>query len=183
MTALAHVIVSAGSIVVRANLPYREAGRRPPRADRSIEGYLAVLAAAQDAVGDRRPWVLGGKSYGGRVASMAVAEGQEAAGLLFYGYPLHPPGKPTQLRVDHWPDVDVPTLFLQGERDTYSDPELLATHIRKLPRRATLQVVAGGDHSLRVAAKHSATGEAISEEMGVRGCSKVVASWLRGLET
>lgn len=183
LTALAEVIASAGSIVVRANLPYREAGRRPPRADRAVDSYLAVLAAAQDAVGDRRPWVLGGKSYGGRVASLAVAAGHEAVGLLFYGYPLHPPGKPAQLRVDHWPDVDVPTLFLQGERDTFSDRGLLVIHLRKLPRRATLHMVAGGDHSLRVAAKHSPTGEAIPEGSSIWGCSAVVAGWLRGLET
>lgn len=183
LVALAEVLAAQGCRVIRANLPYREAGRRAPRADRSVPSYRAVLAAAQEAVGDRRPWILGGKSYGGRVASMAVAAGQEALGLLFYGYPLHPPGKPDQLRVDHWPDVDVPTLFLQGNRDTFSDPKLLTTHIRKLPRRATLHLVPGGDHSLRVTRKASPTGEAASEAATVSGCSEVVADWLRGLET
>lgn len=182
LTALAETLAATGCTVVRANLPYREAGRRAPRADRSVPGYRAVLAAAREAVGDRRAWVLGGKSYGGRVASMLVAAGDPAAGLLFYGYPLHPPGKPESLRVDHWPEVNVPTLFLQGDRDTFCDLELLEHHLFKLPRRATLHVVAGGDHSLRVTRAASPTGTASSEAKMIAGLKGELAAWLDTLE-
>lgn len=183
LTALAEVLADLGCTVVRANLPYREAGRRAPRADRSVDGYRAVLAAAQAAVGPRRrPWIVGGKSYGGRVASMAVAAGMPAAGLLLYGYPLHPPGKPERLRVDHWPDVEVPALFLQGERDGFGRPEEIDEHLRKLPRRSTLHAVPGGDHSLRVSRAASPTGEAAAEAATIAGLHDVLRGWLQSLE-
>lgn len=182
ITALAETLAAAGCTVVRANLPYREAGRRAPRADRTVPGYRAVLAAAREAVGDRRHWVIGGKSYGGRVASLLAAAGDPVAGLLFYGYPLHPPGKPESLRVDHWPEVHVPALFLQGDRDTFCDLELLETHLLKLPRRATLHVVPGGDHSLRVTRAASPTGTASSEAATIAGLQDVLTRWLDSLE-
>lgn len=183
LTALASILAARGCTVVRANLPYRQAGRRAPRADRSVSGYLAVLAAAQDVLGQRdAAWVVGGKSYGGRVATMAVADGLPAAGVLLYGYPLHPPGKPDRLRVDHWPHLDVPTLFLQGDRDPFCDLDLLEQHRHKLPRRATVHVVEGGDHSLRVTRAASPSGTASSEAVTLSGLGDVLDDWLRSLE-
>ncbi len=182
LTALAHVLTGLGCTVVRANLPYREAGRRAPRADRSVPGYAAVLAAAQAAVGSNRHWVVGGKSYGGRVASMAVAEGLPAAGLLLYGYPLHAPGKPEQLRVDHWPHVGLPVLFLQGDRDRFCALELLEEHRHKLPRRSTVHAVRGGDHSLRVTKAASPTGTAASEATTIAGLDDTLRRWLKSLD-
>jgi len=182
LTALAETLAAVGCTVVRANLPYREAGRRAPRAERSVPGLRSVLAAARESVGDPRPWVLGGKSYGGRVASMVVAAGEPAAGLLFYGYPLHPPGKPDRPRVEHWPRVYVPALFLQGDRDPFCDPELLEEHTNKLPRRATVRVVPGGDHSLRVTRAASPSGTASSEAETIRGLQDELVRWLRMLE-
>jgi uncharacterized protein len=182
LRALADQLVSLGCTVVRANLPYRQAGRRAPRADRSVPGYLDVLAAAREAVGDERPWVLGGKSYGGRVASMAVAEGATAAGLILYGYPLHPPGKPEKLRVDHWPDVHAPALFLQGDRDSFCDLSLMDRHVLKFPRRATVRVVPGGDHSLHVTRAASPTGEASPPATTIASLRGDLAAWLRSLE-
>ncbi len=182
LVALAEILADIGCTVVRANLPYREAGRRAPRADRSVTGYRDVLAAAREAVGDQRPWVLGGRSYGGRVASMLVAAGEESVGLLFYSYPLHPPGKPDEPRVQHWPDVHVPTLFLQGDRDPFCDLEQLRTHIHKLPRRATLHVVEGGDHSLRITRTASPTGQAAPEAQVIAGLRAELTGWLDSLE-
>lgn len=182
LVALAEVLADLGCAVVRANLPHREAGRRAPRADRSVPGYLAVLDAARSVVSDRRPWVLGGKSYGARVASMLVAQGRSAAGLLLYGYPLHPPGKPEQLRVEHWPDVHVPALFLQGSRDHFCDLELLRKHVRKLPRRASVHVVEGGDHSLRITRAASPSGQASSEAATIATLRDDLQAWLRTLE-
>jgi uncharacterized protein len=184
LRALAEVLASLGHPVVRTNLPHHEAGRRAaPKAERSVNAYRQLVAAAQHATGIAAPWILGGKSYGGRVASMAVANGQAAVGLLFYGYPLHPPGKPDRLRVDHWPHVGVPCLFLQGERDTFAEGDLLATHVRKLPRRGTVHVVPGADHSLRITAKASPTGTPSSEAATVTGLAPVIADWLTTLRS
>ena len=87
---------------------------------------------------------------GGRIASMAAAEGMPAAGLVFLGYPLHPPGKPDRLRDDHLDYVPAPMLFLQGTRDPFATPELLGRVAARLGPRAELRWVDGGDHSFRV---------------------------------
>lgn len=184
LVALAEVLSAGGAPVVRANLPYREAGRRPPRADRSVRGLVQVASAARDLLaqhGVTGPLVLGGKSYGGRVASMAVAADavDEVLALLFYGYPLHPPGRADQLRVDHWPDVGVPCCFVQGSRDPFGTPDELTPHLRRLPRRATVVAVDGGDHSLRVTRASSPDGVARGEGAILRGeVGQLVLGWL-----
>lgn len=183
LVALAEAIAAEGHLVVRANLPYREAGpkRRPPRADRAVAGYRQVLEVARRELAPRRPWVAGGKSYGGRVASMAAAEGMAVAGLVFYGYPLHPPGSPTKLRVVHWPRVTVPSLFLQGTRDAFGDLGLFEEHLGELAGPATLHVVQGGDHSLRITGKAAPDGVPRRPEEVCRSLGPVVAAWLDGL--
>lgn len=183
LTALAEVLAGAGHTVVRVNLPHHEIGRRAvPRASRSVEPFRQLLAAAQWQIGDHTPWIVGGKSYGGRVASLAVAEGLPAAGLLFYGYPLHPPGKPERLRTEHWPQVGVPCLFLQGTADPFCDLGLLDHQLRRLPRRCTVHVVDGGDHSLRVGRVASPTGKAIPEAASVARLGDVLARWIQSLD-
>lgn len=183
LVALAELLASLGNPVVRTNLPHHEVGRRAaPKAERSVGAYGRILVAAKRATRLRDPWILGGKSYGGRVASMAVADGLVAAGLLFYGYPLHPPGRPERLRVDHWPHIDVPCLFLQGDRDTFCDLELLDANLRKLPRRSAVHVVAGADHSLNITRRASPNGIATSAPGTIAGLRPVVASWLETLE-
>lgn len=181
LVGLAEAIADLGHLVVRANLPYREAGGRPPRADRSVASCAAVLASAR-AFAPRTPWVLGGKSYGGRVSSMLAAEGEVLHGLVLYGYPLHPPGAPDKLRVDHWPDIAVPCLFLQGERDPFGGPDELAPHVGRLPRRATVHPVVGGDHSLAVTKKASPDGRSRRAEQTTAALGPVVAAWLAGLD-
>ena len=179
LVALCQVLAGLGHLAVRANLPYREAGRRtPPRAELAVDGLAAIADAARRKLGPRRPWVLGGKSYGGRVASLAVAAGTNAAGLLFYGYPLHPPGKPERLRVDHWSALDVPGLFLQGDRDPFCDLALLRRHRRRWSGALTLEVVAGGDHSLRVAGKAAPDGRARSEVEVVKDLAPAIRTWI-----
>lgn len=179
LVALCDAIAGRGHLVVRANLPYREAGRgSPPRADRAVAGFVG-LAESVRTLAPRTPWVHGGKSYGGRVASLAVAMADlPTAGLVFYGYPLHPPGKPDKLRVDHWPNIKVPCLFLQGDRDQFSDEELLEENLRKLPRRARVHVVRGGDHSLKVVGKHAPDGVARSAAEVTGDLGPLVDSWI-----
>lgn len=176
LVALCESIAANGHLVVRANLPFREAGRgSPPRADRAVAGFVALARSVRE-IAPRTPWILGGKSYGGRVASMAVAQGLTCAGMLFYGYPLHPPGKPDKLRVDHWPDVPVPCLFLQGDRDSFNDG-LLEDQLRRFPRRARVHVVQGGDHSLKVTGKHAPDGQPRPAAEVTAALGDVVEDW------
>lgn len=144
---IAESVARRGIRVVTFNYPYTEAGRRGP--DRA-----PVLLACHRAVADevtRRfggGIFLGGRSMGGRMATMLVADGYPAAGLVLYAYPLHPAGRPEKLRVDHLPAVGVPMLYFQGTRDALSRPELFDTHIRPLPG-VTVVELPGGDHSFR----------------------------------
>jgi len=198
LIALAEVLAGLGCVTLRANLAYREAGRRAaPRAETSVAPFRSVWRSADDLLHTEgihpgaTGWVVGGKSYGGRVASLAVvtgpgasepvAEQPPAAGLLFYGYPLHPPGKPDKLRVAHWPHVAAPCLFLQGDRDPFCDLGLLRQHVRKLPRRATLHVVPGGDHSLKVTGAASPDGTPRSAVRVVHDLAEPIGHWLGSL--
>lgn len=123
-------------------------------------------------------WVVGGRSYGGRVASLAVADGLAADGLVLYGYPLHPPGKPDALRVEHWPRLHLPCLFLHGQRDTFGSEDELRTALAQVPGEVVLHVVAGAEHSLRVPRSASPTGSARDEAAVVAELADVVADWL-----
>lgn len=181
LVALAEVVAVAGHPVVRANLPHHERGGPAPRASRSVPAVAAILAAARAEVDGDGPWVLGGRSYGARVVSMAIADGLAAAGLLCSGYPLHPPGRPEELRIAHWPRVGVPVLFIQGDADPMAEPALLATHRPALTGGSEVVVVAGGDHALRVTRARSPDGTARSPAAATHGVAGEVAAWLHGL--
>ncbi|NUP73135.1 MAG: dienelactone hydrolase [Sinomonas sp.] len=139
-----------GFATLRFNFAYVEDGKklpdRPPKA-------IAVWAAVVDEARRRAPglplWAAG-KSFGGRMASMAVAEGEmDAAGLVFLGYPLHPAGNPAKLRDEHLYGLTLPMLFLQGTRDTLATAELLEGVVAKLPN-ATLAWQEDADHSFAI---------------------------------
>jgi predicted alpha/beta-hydrolase family hydrolase len=139
-----------GVATARFNFSYMNAGRRSPDPEpylRSawMEAFTGVLAMAEGV-----PVLVGGKSLGGRIASMAVADGMPARGLVFLGYPLHSPAKPDRLRAEHLERIEVPMLFLAGTRDAFAKPERLATVLGRLGERATLVQVEGGDHSFNV---------------------------------
>ena len=144
-----------GLATLRFNFPYREAGRRfPDRPPLAIATWRAVMGTAAEqaaAAGDSGPLWACGKSFGGRMASMAVAEGMPAAGLIYLGYPLHPPGKPDKLRDGHLYGMTTPMLFLQGTRDTFATQPLLEDVVARIGSTAVLQWVDGGDHSFAVA--------------------------------
>jgi predicted alpha/beta-hydrolase family hydrolase len=136
------------------NFPYRSAGRRAPdRApvlERSVREAAAALAKQARVAPDRI--VLGGRSMGGRMCSLAVgAEGDPlpALGLVLLGYPLHPPGKPEQLRVDHFPRLHVPALFVSGTRDPFGTPEELKRHARRIAGRVKFHWIDTGDHGFK----------------------------------
>ena len=111
--------------VARIDFPYRREGRKAP--DRAPKLIACVVeeagALAAEAGVDPSSVVLGGRSMGGRMCSMAVAEGLPAAGLVLLSYPLHPPGKPEKLRTEHLPALDLPCLFVAGRRDPFGTPE------------------------------------------------------------
>jgi predicted alpha/beta-hydrolase family hydrolase len=154
MVEFGRALAARGLDAVTFNFPYTEQGRRVPDRNDVLEAcWRGVIAAVKE----RRPdgaLFIGGKSMGGRIASqVAAAPGAEAlgfAGLVFLGYPLHPPGRPHQLRVSHWPAVRVPALFVQGSRDTFGAPDELRAHLASWGAPTELLVVDDGDHSLKV---------------------------------
>ena len=134
---------------LRFNFAHSEAGRRGP--DREPKLRPVWSAAFSRAAKDGGPVWAAGKSLGGRIASMMVADGElDVAGLILVGYPLHPPGKPERIRDAHLAAIDVPMLFLQGTADPFAQPDLLAGVMKRLGSRATLHEVEGGDHSFRI---------------------------------
>ncbi len=181
LVALAEVLRELGCLVVRCNLPHNEVGRPASRAERTVAVFEHLSATARERFAADRAWIVGGKSYGGRVASMAVAAGTATAGLLFYGYPLHPPGKPDRPRVDHWPRIAVPALFLQGTHDPFCDLVILRANLRLLAAPATLEIVEGGDHSLDIPAKNSADGARHPAEEVLRRMRDAIAVWVGSL--
>ena len=137
------------------DLLYMERGRKPPDRNPALEAcWQSVLSAVRARATDA-PLFLGGKSMGGRIASQVAAQGDDAiggsiAGLVFLGYPLHPPGNPAKLRADHLAKIRAPMLFCQGEHDAFGTPKELAPIAKKLARGTGIFVVDGGDHSFAV---------------------------------
>lgn len=150
LAGFARAMGEARVATLRFNFPYIERGRRAPDPERTLRAtWLAVFETAVASAKDR-PVFAGGKSLGGRIASMCVADGMAAAGLVFLGYPLHAPGKSDRPRAEHLERITVPMLFIQGTRDPFADPAVLGTVLDRLGERATLAAVDGGDHSFRV---------------------------------
>lgn len=149
MKRVARAFESAGLRVVTFNFPYIDAKKRVPDRPAVLEAHFAAIwrDAAAGATG---PMVAAGKSMGGRIASQVAAKGElvpAPAGLVFFGYPLHPPAKPQQRRDAHLPQIAAPMLFLQGSRDPFASPEEMRALVERLPG-ATLSITDGGDHSL-----------------------------------
>jgi predicted alpha/beta-hydrolase family hydrolase len=151
MSGFTRALNDDGVATLRFNFPYREAGRKfPDRPPAAIAAWRAAMDAARSRSEGEPLWAAG-KSFGGRMASMAVAEGMPASGLVYLGYPLHPPGKPEKLRDEHLYGLELPMLFLQGTRDTFATPELLEGVVSRVGPNATLHWCEGGDHSFAVA--------------------------------
>jgi predicted alpha/beta-hydrolase family hydrolase len=132
--------------VARIDFPYRRAGKKAPdRAPKAIACIQEEAAAlCKRAKVEPQSLVLGGRSYGGRMCSMAVAEGRPAAGLVLLSYPLHPPGKHENLRTEHFPELRVPCLFVSGDRDPFGSPDEFASAVKAIPGPVTQVWVPGG---------------------------------------
>lgn len=146
MTALREGLARAGHTVLSFNYPYTERGvKAPDRAAKLIECHRGAADFFRPQVGRL---FLAGRSMGGRIATMLVAEGDQAEGIALYSYPLHPAGKPENLRVAHLPEVHVPLLFIQGTRDPLARLELFEKHIATLTN-ADVVLLEGAGHGAR----------------------------------
>lgn len=147
---MAEVLAASGRRALLYNFLYAERGGGRPDPPDALEGVTrAVGEYARARLGAAR-LVHGGKSMGGRIASQIVASGAPADALVFLGYPLHPPGKPSVLRDRHLPRIGVPMLFVQGTRDAFARWDLLEAVLARLGDKATLHPVEGADHSFAV---------------------------------
>ncbi len=143
-------VTDSGVTVERVEFPGQAAGRRrtdPPAVCIEIVRDATSALAARLSVPTGRI-AVGGRSFGGRMCSLAVAEGLEVAALVLVSYPLHPPGRPDRLRTEHFGDLHVPCLFVSGRRDAFAKPEELERETAPIPGEVTL-VFVQGDHSLR----------------------------------
>jgi len=151
MATFAEGLAQKGFQVVRFNFPYmikrmEDGKKRPPdRAPKLLEAYEDAVRGLETA---GKPLVIGGKSMGGRIASMLAAENHQLGidGLVCLGYPFHAPGKPEKVRTDHFPNIEVPTLIVQGERDPFGGTALLKN--LSLPSNVTVHWAPDGNHDL-----------------------------------
>ena len=151
LVAIEEALAPEAIAVERMDFPYRRAGRRSPdRPAVLVNAVRDVAAGLAERTGlPATALVLGGRSMGGRMCSVAVAEGLPALGLVLVSYPLHPPGKPERRRTEHFPDLATPCLFVSGTRDAFATPAELEEAVAAIPAPVTTILLEGGDHGLR----------------------------------
>ncbi len=151
LVAVDEAATALGAVVERMDFPYRKAGRRAPDREpvllAAVREEAAALAARAGLAAERL--VLGGRSMGGRMCSLAVADGLPALALVLVSYPLHPPGQPDRLRTAHFPRLDLPCLFVSGTRDAFGRPDELEAATAAIPGPVTHVWLDGKDHGLR----------------------------------
>jgi predicted alpha/beta-hydrolase family hydrolase len=169
LVAIDAAVSGVGVAVLRVEFPAQAAGKRrtdPPAVcietvRRATEGLAEQLSVPTSRI------AIGGRSFGGRMCSMAAAAGLHVAALVLVSYPLHPPGRPERLRTEHFPELHLPCLFVSGRRDAFATPDELERQTAAIPGPVT-RVFVDGDHSLRKSEAEVAD---------------VVASWLAGLDS
>ncbi|PRB15260.1 alpha/beta family hydrolase [Microbacterium sp. MYb62] len=150
LTGFTDALGGLGFSTLRFNFPYVEQGRRMPGpAAHAIITWNAVVAFAREQDAAARVWATG-KSYGGRMGSMAVADGLVVDGLVYLGYPLHPPGRPEKPRVEHLPAIRVPQLFVEGTNDPFIQPISQFEEAVASCQDARVEWVEGGGHTFEV---------------------------------
>ena len=169
MQSMAVALAAHGVATFRYQFPYMEKRRRMPD---PLPTRIDTVGAAVETAARMHPsltLLAGGRSMGGRMSSTWVAgnPGAPPVGLVFFGFPLHPPGKPGTKRARHLDDVGIPMLFLQGTRDVLGSPALLEPVCRALGENATLHVVEGADHSFHVLKRSGRTDDEVLEELAV----------------
>jgi uncharacterized protein len=174
MEAMSARLAAAGIATLRYQFPYMEAGSRRPDARATL---LATVRAAVDAARDavpELPLLAGGKSMGGRITSLAAAEAAlpGVRGLVFFGFPLHPAGRPSPERAEHLAPTDLPLLLLQGERDQLAALDLLRPLCAGLGARVTLRVIPTADHGLHVLKSSGRSDAEVQDDL-----ARTVAAW------
>lgn len=183
LTTFADALANVGVPVLRFNFPYRTAGKRAP--DRPTTLAASTCEAARELA--RRTklaperLVLGGRSMGGRYASLAVGDAEEpqpALGLLLLGYPLHPAGKPEQLRVEHFPRIMVPVMFVSGTRDSLAEADALRTHAKHIRGPVSYYWIDTADHGFKpLKSSGTTTADALAR------AAEAAVAWVQGLPT
>ena len=177
MRALATELARVDVATLRYQFPYMEEKRKAPDKPKVLMATVLAATNAAAKVAPDLPLLAGGKSMGGRMSSQAAAEGMlpDVRGLVFFGFPLHPPKQPGTKRAEHLEKVHMPMLFLQGTRDDLADLKLLKPICKKLGKRATLHVIETVDHSFHVLKKSGRTDEDVLRELAA-----TAAEWAKG---
>jgi hypothetical protein len=178
MAAVAESLAQQGIATLRYQFPYTESGGRRPDPPGVLQATVQAAVAKAREVAPELPLVAGGKSLGGRMTSHAAARHvlPGVLGLVFLGFPLHPPKQPGERRADHLREVEVPMLFLQGTRDTLAELDLITAVCGRLGSRASLHVVEGADHSFAVLKRSGRTAAEAMEELVT-----TITQWVRSL--
>jgi uncharacterized protein len=180
MIAFAEGIAALGIDVITFDFEYITAKRRIPDRGPVLEAcYRALIKTVRGEIDSSRHGLfIGGKSMGGRIATQVAAADPDLAiaGLILLGYPLHPPGRPSQLRDAHLPAVARPMLFVQGSRDNFGTPSELTPVLAGLAPQPTLHVVAGGDHSLNVSRRDPDVQAAVYDDV-----QRTIVRWMHSV--
>jgi len=165
---------SAGIATLRYQFPYMEQRRGAPDKPAVLTATVAAAVQAAKKAAPGLPLLGGGKSMGGRMTSQAASQEllEDVRGLVFFGFPLHPPGNPGTKRADHLAKVPIPMLFLQGTRDTFANLELLRPVCATLGTRATVHIIDSADHSFHVLKSSGTTDSAVLDQL-----AQTTAGW------
>jgi uncharacterized protein len=176
MQEMAGALRERGIAIVRFNFPYREQGSRRPDPMPTLMSCMKAVAEHARATLRPRKLVIGGRSMGGRTASMLVAEGFVCDGLLLFAYPLHPAGKSDKLRDAHLPRIPVPVLCINGTRDTLCRRDLMDGIVASLRSNWRMHWLEAADHSFHVLKSSGKTDSEVLHE-----AADVSASWMHAL--
>ena len=174
--AVSKALTSVGLGVVRFNFPYTEKKSKRPDPMPTLMDRIREVVASVRAELAPTTLILGGRSMGGRAASMLAAEGFGADGLLLLAYPLHPPGHPEKLRDAHLPAISMPALCFNGTRDTFCDPALMNAALRKVKTQWTMHWIEGADHGFHVLKSSGRTDADVMDDVAA-----TTVQWLDGL--
>ena len=167
MEATAAALAAEGIATLRFNFPYKERGLGRPDTPAVAASTIRAAVATASELARGLPLLAGGRSFGGRMTSFAASQEPlpGVRGLVFFGFPLHPAGKPATDRADHLATVRLPLLFLQGSNDALASLDLLRPVVRKLAGRATLHVIDAADHSFHVPKRSGRTDDDVLAEL------------------
>lgn len=175
MVTAAKALSDRGITVFTFDFPYMATGRKVPDRAPVLEASWREALEAARTEADGLPIFIGGKSMGGRIATHLAAQGVEGvSGVILLGYPLHPPGQPEKRRDAHLPAINEPVLLVQGSNDTFGNESEIAA-LLPMMRKATLHVVATGDHSFKV------KGGARAQQPAFDGAMDALAAWVRAI--